>query len=86
MNLLNKLKIKWFHIKLQILGNDALEKDGTAYIPCWECGRHFQTWVTYDCDWGLAYESMCPKCRKEGGKTEWQKNANINTIYSKTQN
>jgi hypothetical protein len=64
MNFIQKIKIWWLHMKMQLWGDRDFDCTGNMTIPCRKCGKIFLSWLHYEKD-SLVYDSLCDKCLEE---------------------
>jgi len=55
------IKTWLIHKKIQLVGDDELEKNG-KFIPCLKCNKLFFSYYHYSR--GGCYDSKCKKCTK----------------------
>ena len=62
MNILRKIYIELFHLKIQMIGHKGLKTDGYAVLPCRKCGFDFTSRTKHN----NYYYCWCNECRKDG--------------------
>lgn len=63
---MTKFSTKLLHLKIKILGDRKLEKEGRI-IPCKKCDKLFKSYTHFG-EWTYVYDDLCERCRRRKGE------------------